>query len=226
MSQPFGPVQRVFVTNGSATQVTAGITTTSGNLLVAVVTTFANVIGTITDSNSNTWTGATASAGTTNGFCRIFYAKNITGGAAHTITHTPSAGNGFPTLTVFEIAGADLTSPLGSTNSTVSATAAHASGNITSSATLNECWIGGCSVTSGSGNITGDPLAWFLGSSNAFSSTEGCVTGVRMVGTSVTGGFTVTEGAVNDACQIAAFRSVASGGGGGAAGGSYTFFGA
>lgn len=216
----------MFVTTNTATQVTTAATTTSGNLLVAVVTTFTNVIGPITDSKGNTWATAVASLGTGNGFCAMFYAKNITGGAGHTITHTPSAGGGFPTLTVFEIAGADLTTPLGSTASAVSATAAHASGNITSSATLNECWIGGCSITSGTGTITGDPTMWFLGSSNGFVSTEGCVTGVRMVGTSVTGGFTVTEGAVNDACIIAAFRSVASGGGGSGTGGSFTFFGA
>jgi hypothetical protein len=106
------------VTSAGTVATTAGITTTSGNLLVCVAGAFqagVSPVSVITDSNSNTWTNvANSSPQTPNASSRIYmyYAKNITGGASHTFTQTITGGVNFMTIFVMEISGAHLTSPL------------------------------------------------------------------------------------------------------------------
>lgn len=225
----FGPVQVMLKGSVSAASVTTtAVTTTSGNLLVAVVTCFGNHIGAtpVSDSKGNTWVQALASVGTTNGFAAMYYVANATGGAGHTFTFTPTA-NDFNAITVFEISGAALSSVLGSTASAVTGTTPHTAGPITSNASVPEIFIAGTSVSAGSTGTVSvtDPQLWFTATIQSPASTEGMTTGFRIVGPSVTDSASFVGPGRNEGTVLAGFKAAATGGGG-ATGGSFTFFGA
>lgn len=103
--------------------VTAGITTTAGNILVAVGGSsggFLNGATPFQDSKANTWVLGPNSVTASNVQCHIAVCQIATGGSAHTVTYT-QATSGFPSIVVFEISGA-ATSSVGDTNAVGQAT--------------------------------------------------------------------------------------------------------
>lgn len=151
-------------TGGGAgtTVVTVGITTTTGNLLVVgVVNKLATATG-ISDSKSNTWTNLYLNNIATSENLSLWYAKNITGGASHTVSITVSAGGGDCAIVVQEFSGIDTTSPfdikgIGANTATMSLT----SGASSSTTNANDLVVGfmattTCSPSLGSGysNLT------------------------------------------------------------------------
>lgn len=203
---------------GSVASVTStGLTTTPGNLLVALVTCFGNNIGAspITDSKGNTWATAVAATGTTEGYAALFYANNIAGGAGHTVTFTPTASD-FCAIVVFEISGQTTGTALGNTNATSAASTTHSSGNVTTGGSVGSILIGGGAVSraaEGTPNITVGS-AWTLVARAAGGSNEGYVGGVRAAVSGVTDQFTYTTGSSNrETAVIAEFRAPSGGAG-------------
>jgi len=98
---------------------TNAITTTSGNLLVAAVTwdNGSNATASMSDSKGNTWVAATTKQTDARHGQNMqsFYAKNISGGASHTVTATFSAGTVWVRLIVHEVSGLDISAPLDQT---------------------------------------------------------------------------------------------------------------
>lgn len=175
---------------------TTGITTTSGNLLVAICFCDTNKIGAtpITDSKGNTWVQAIGSVGSST-YLAIFYCANATGGAAHTFTFTPTSSE-FIAIAVLEISGAKTSSVLGSTSTSTSNTASHDSGNITSNGITAEVLIGAWNPASatamGPGAQVGAGSGWSWNYVAANGSNEGGFFGYRIVGLNVTDSFKVT----------------------------------
>ena len=225
----FGVVHSIHTATVSTNHATtsSSFTTTSGNLLVAIVTSDGNVIGAtpVSDSFSNTWVQAVGSTGTSSGFAAMFYVANCTGGASHTFTFTPTA-NAFLTITVLEIEGAALTSVLSGTNGAVFSTAAHGSGNITSNSSVPEIFVGGGSNTGATNPTltTVNPGTWWQVIAVSGAITEGCMVGYRMVDPSVTDQFAWTTGARNEGTVIAGFKMAVAAAAGGAS--AHTFVGA
>lgn len=208
----FKPSQYVVARSaGSAASITTtGITTVSGRLLVAVLTCFGNNIGAspVTDSKGNTWSTAIASVGTTQGWGAMFYVPNCTGGAAHTFTFT-GVGSDFLSIAVYEIPGADISSPLGSTSSSTTNATTHSSGNITSGSRL-EIFIGVGAISRGAEAtpvVTTGSVNWFPQSQLPDGSLEGIATAFRLADAGVTDQFTyTTSSAFAEACLVAGFK--------------------
>lgn len=94
---------------GPDTITTTGFNSTGANFLTAGVTQLIGATCTLSDSKSSTWTALTTRVGVSNQQVRIYYAKNITGGAAHTATLT---GTGcYATLTFAAWSGVHTTAP-------------------------------------------------------------------------------------------------------------------
>lgn len=86
--------------------------TTTGSLLVAVVSTNGNTtFSSITDTYSNTWHSLTLITATSfyRARLQIWYADNITGGANHSVTCTKAAGSSATSIALSEWSGADNT---------------------------------------------------------------------------------------------------------------------
>lgn len=140
-------VQTVKGTGAATSSVTtSGVTTSSGNLLLAVAGAWQSGVQnthTITDSNSNTWVEVTGSPllPTSNTKHHLFYAKNCTGGASHTFT-TTIGGTALITLFVMEVSGADTTSPFDKGAGAVGNSTAPSSGATATRTQANEIIIG------------------------------------------------------------------------------------
>lgn len=229
MASPFGPVQCAFqaTTSASAATSSPGITTTSGNLLIAIVTCFGNHIGVspMTDNFSNTWLSAVASVGTSSGFAAVFYVQNCIGGVSHTATFTPSASD-FQTITFIEVSGAALTGALSSSATSVQATANHTAGPITANASTPELFIGAGSVSSGASPkiATTNPGTWWQLEAVTGSVTEGCINAFRLIKSGASDSYVFTAGAQNEAAIIVGFKAAAAATG--ASTSAFTFFGA
>lgn len=93
-----------------------GITTTSGNLLAALVIAGnpASALSNATDSASNTYSAAAGAVlgNASVGNAGMFYAKNITGAATTKVSGNFSPNSNFDTINSFYITGADTSSPL------------------------------------------------------------------------------------------------------------------
>jgi hypothetical protein len=85
---------------------------TTGNLIVVAITQFQNALTSISDNLGNTYIEATASrhANSSSDYVQLYYAKNISGGAA-TITIN-FAGTTDSNIGVYEYSGLNSTSPL------------------------------------------------------------------------------------------------------------------
>ena len=208
------------VSAGSQTSVTtAGVTTTSGSLLVALVFAFGNTIGAtpVSDSKSNTWVAAIPSQGTTKGWGAMYYVANALGGASHTFTFTPSSSD-FLVIGVYEIPGAATASVLNGTNFSTASTTTHDSGDITAGSAVPEIFIGGCALSAvleGAGTITRQFHALGLRVA-ATATTEGMCTGYRVVPVDTTDKFTLETGSVqNETILIAGFKAAEAAGGSG-----------
>lgn len=104
---------------------TTGVTTTGATFIAIVVGALGTT--TITDSNSNSWTGLTQHTNTGNSAVRIFYSAGPTVGAAHTFTATGS-GTG-PAICVMAFDTVITSSPFDQQNGS----ATSATGSITPS---------------------------------------------------------------------------------------------
>jgi len=113
-------VQSNAVEGSGVGSVTVAFTTgnTAGRTILAFVrmsTTTQTV--SISDTAGNTYTQAVAQVQSTDGHqIRLFYAKNIVGGA-NTVTASFSSANSHPWLSIYEISGLSTTSPLDQTAS-------------------------------------------------------------------------------------------------------------
>lgn len=202
-----------------ASLTTPSITVTAGNLLVAVLFCDTNKIGTtpMTGSIGQTWVSAIASFGSST-FGGMFYAMNAAGGA-QTFTFTPSASD-FIAMAIFEVSAAALTSALGSTSTSVTNTASHNSGNITSGSVVPEIFIGGWNPDQTTStipvNVSGTQWGWNW--INTTASKEGGLIGWRIVNPSITDAFAVTAATSRASpIMIAGFKAASalpSGGGG------------
>lgn len=202
---------------------TGAITTTPGNMFVAVVTGELTPSSTppITDNESNTWAFAVR---TTTGSSRIgiYYTTTFLGGAGHTFTYTPT-GFDFCTITVLEVSNAIDSAVLGSTNSTVNTGTTHSSGTITAGAT-DELFIGAGgtdNVSEGLPAITRGGV-WFTANAAAAAVSDGYVVGFRHALAGTTDQFVYTTGAsFSEGSAIAAFKVASSGGG--SSGGAWAY---
>lgn len=196
----------------SATLTTATFTSTSGNLLVACCQwSGAATFTSIGDSKSNTWTQV-GTEGSNGVKCRMYYAKNITGGASHTVnfvqTNSPTA---FPLLFVTEFSGLDTAAPFdvqaqntGSStapNSGTTATRSRASSVLFAQVANNSS--GTITYTAGSGYTIPTNGSEGNGASNATGAVEYQI--VSAVGTDA-GAFTISP-TNNWICQIAVFMA-------------------
>ena len=100
-------VQEAHGTSDSTSALTVAITATTGNLLIVAASVGAAAINSISDG-VNTWTAVTVSGGSAN--CKIWYAKNITGGAL-SVVFTLSASAAV-CASIMEFSGADLPTPI------------------------------------------------------------------------------------------------------------------
>lgn len=180
-------VQSVIATGASVASVTtAGINTTTGNLLVADGATYTRD-GVTSDNNGPlTWTNV-AATGAITGRLRQDYSKNITGKTGHTFTLTCTGGNDYPTICVREISGADTTAPLdkSATDFTSGNSTSHTTANTATTSQANEiiCGCGSsasaCTYTAG-GSYTQDQ-------NQATGSNEGLISARKIV--SATGAY-------------------------------------
>jgi len=82
----------------------SSIDTTGSNFLVVCLASQVFGTGTISDSNSNTWTALTNQIGSfADRWCRVFYSENPTVGSGHTFTVTGT--NIFPTIAYASFSG-------------------------------------------------------------------------------------------------------------------------
>jgi hypothetical protein len=122
--------------------------TTAGNLILAFVrmsTTSQTV--TLTDSAGNKYVEAVAqvqTAGTSQ--AHLFYAKNISGGAANTVKATFSSNNTHPWLAIYEFKGLSATNPLDQTAHAQGSNAAPSSGATPTTTSASELVFGGMVV--------------------------------------------------------------------------------
>jgi len=123
--------------NGVSSITSAGVATTSGNLLHAGLVNETGNFTSFTDSGGHTWTQSNAERVGFGGLdkMRTLHTPNITGQASHTFTYTIST-NGAITLGVIEISGAATSTPLDQANSNEDTTGtSHASpGSLTTQA--------------------------------------------------------------------------------------------
>lgn len=146
--------------NGVATLQTNTLAspTKVGNTLVAVVSSFktggADTAIVITDSNTNSWSAATALQTTTgNARLRIFYAPITTAGSSHTVTATANA-TAFISLSVFEFQGILYPgTPLDQNTGGVGSSTAGNSGNVTTAGQA-DVFISGATVDNASITFT------------------------------------------------------------------------
>lgn len=226
MPTTFAPVISASAAAASAASVTTtGITTRSGDLLIVVITSFANTIGVspITDNKSNTWVNAIGPTGTTNGFTSMYYAVNCLGGSSHTFTFTPSSSD-FIAIAVLDVQGAATSSALNQSNGAVASSTTHATSSISSGST-SEIFIGCGSISSGVSGTAVPKDLWYPYASFTGGTTEGMTAAFRVVDPSTSDTFSYTVSAArNEGVVIAGFKAAASASGG--SGGSFTFFGA
>jgi hypothetical protein len=137
---------------------------TSGNLILAFVrmsTTTQTV--TLKDSAGNTYTQAVAQVQTADGSqIHLFYAKNVLGAAANTVTATFSSTNNHPWLAIYEYKGLNITNPLDQTASAQGSSTTASSGATATTTSANELVFAATGLPS---SYTGTPTA---GSGYAF----------------------------------------------------------
>lgn len=141
--------------SGATTITTPSMTSTSGNFLATVVTSFIRTFSgsPVTDSKSNAWSAAWAG-----NHCGCYYAENITGGAGHTVTNTPTGGTDTCAIAVSEFSGILTSSSLDQTANANTTGEPRLSGAVTTTQ-AQELLIGGGSVT----HITNIPYSTING---------------------------------------------------------------
>ena len=222
MAEPVVVNQAIAVSSGSAASVTtSGVTTTSGNLVVVAVAAFSNIIGAtpITDNKSNTWNAAITSFGATEGWLALFYAENITGGAAHTFTFTPSS-SGFIAIAVIEIENMPTSSSLNHTATATGTGSTLTAGPITADAGIREIMVGAAALSDAGCSYPLDTLSAIKGfnfrHANAGANNEGIIIAWTEVDDGDSRSFTAFRAVGdNDSVCIAGFKAADPAPGGG-----------
>lgn len=104
----------------SDTLTTSAITTTTGNLFVAIINLYSgggpSAITSVSDSKGNTWSAAIDQAGDATTRCAIYYTSNAnpTGGSGHTLTVVLDSGANL-SIQLLEISGQAASSVLDQT---------------------------------------------------------------------------------------------------------------
>ena len=180
----------------SATCITSGVTTTTGNLFIASTGYCCDTFTSITDNKSNTFIDSIAELTQGSTLGRQQYKENGAGGASHTFTLTGGSASFFGTLSVTEVSGA-LTS--GALDQTATGTTAsgtnHATSATPTTAQANELLLGfGSSVDITT--FTTDTGAGWTERTNIETdiNTEGLLTGTRTVAATSTYTYTYTTG--------------------------------
>lgn len=193
-------------TNNTHPATTAALATTSGSTLVVCAAIYSSTFAAtpVTDSKSNTWTqiGTELVDGTMR--LRMYYAKNITGGAAHTVS-VDTAANTWIEVSVGELSGMDLTAPLDQTTGQVTGVGtSHASGNVTTTQN-HEIYVGCGSTSANATLVDGNAPAWTTDQSQTQDAThQGLIMGHKVVTATSTEGYTWTSGAAQNAPSIIA----------------------
>ncbi|MDE2102481.1 MAG: hypothetical protein KGL39_34865 [Patescibacteria group bacterium] len=102
--------------------------TTSGNLLICVVTQGSNSTISVSDNKGNTWQKA-VDAGTPALLCEIWYCPHCSGGSGHQVTITPTAGG--QVSAVIDEFSAVAKSPLDNTNNSAANGSSASTGVVT-----------------------------------------------------------------------------------------------
>src|SRR4029077_7994180 len=115
-------------------------TNTAGNLILAFVRmSTTSQTGTLSDTANNTYVEAVAQVQNTDGSqVHLFYAINILGAAANTVTATFSSSNNHPWLAIYEFNGLSITNPLDQTASAQGNGTAPSSGATPTTTSANE----------------------------------------------------------------------------------------
>ena len=147
---------------GTASTLAVPITTTTGNLLVAWARHGTDITTTITvkDSNGVAWTAVAAGPVHTNStditYGEMFYLANGTNTAITSVTATYSVAVGFLGMIVYEISGANITSPedtsVNTTNDLLNQTSLTSNQFTTTNA--NDILLFGASTNATSGTYT------------------------------------------------------------------------
>lgn len=124
------------------------LSTTTGNLIVVTVSDNGGTAGgitSVTDSKSNTYTKI-PNEQPGSSCLSMWYAKNITGGASHTITIAWNTGIvSQASFVAQEISGSDTTAPLDKYTSAQGSSTAPSSGATATTSTANQFVVGGVS---------------------------------------------------------------------------------
>ncbi len=147
-----GLVQANAVEGSGVSSVTTAfpISNTAGNLILAFVrmSTSSETV-TLTDSAGNTYVQAATLTQNADGHqLHLFYAKNISGAAANTVTATFSWINNHPYLAIYEFKGLSTTNPLDQTATAQGNSSAPSSGATPTTTSANELVFGGAGMAS------------------------------------------------------------------------------
>lgn len=135
--------------SGSALVLTYPSNTTTGNLLIAVITTN-GVNVTVTDNMGNTWSQAVSNqSGVPQ--VQIWYCANATGGSSHAVTITPSS-SAYMSAVIDEFSGEVLTGTLDLTGTAGSSGTTFSSGSVTTTS-AGELYITGVGCDSSNGTL-------------------------------------------------------------------------
>ncbi len=199
---------------------TAGITTTSGNLIVTPlafynVNGFTSVTGTIGGSADGNTYGAVCAVNQNLDTHAHRAASNITGGASHvfTLTLNGAPASGFPTLHVIEISGCTTSSPLDQTGTAFDGSGATSHPVTTGGATTtaNEIVVGsmGCG---GAGYTFGQDGGYANAQNTAPSSVTGMISGTKIISATGSQTYTPTTSSSQTGCQCISTYTAAAGG--------------
>lgn len=186
--------------------------TTSGNLIFIAIADDSGTsfeISSVTDNYSNAYTNISVTSGTP--VLSLYYAKNIAGGASHTITvNTAGFGTNYG-IVAQEFSGLDTTAPFDVTAAATGTSAAPASGSTAATTSANEQVVGAVAFAGSAAPSLG------TGYSNLGSAVQtNADTGMESKTVTATGAqsaaFTLT-GSTTWSCACVTFKQSSSGSG-------------
>src|SRR5947209_17064281 len=161
----------------------------------------------ISDTGGNTYTRAVAQVQSADGHqIRLFYAKNIVGGA-NTVTASFSGANNHPWLSIYEISGLSTTSPLDQTASAQGSNSASVSTGPTAATQSNNEFVfvgSGFNTPSFNGTVTAG-TGYTLAQQDTTNSRAANESLLSSSPSSFTGKFTLSNSA-NWSALIATFK--------------------
>jgi hypothetical protein len=181
---------------------------TAGNLIIAFVrmSTTSQTVA-LADSRGNPYVQAVAAVQSSDGSqVRLFYARNILGGA-NTVTATFSGSNNHPWLAIYEYAGLSTTSPLDQSASAQGASAAPSSGATLATTSANELVFAGLGLPSSyTGTPTAGSLFTLLGNVAGAGNSQAATESRLVTATGAQAGTFVLSTSANWSAVIATFK--------------------